>query len=68
MGNGSVKNTQTWMDDSQIKLLMAELEMVISQGNHQKAASLAKELAIKRANCSLLTSKTKEAAPTSPIV
>ena len=40
-------------EESQNKCLMSELELAIASGNHQRAAILAKELAIKRANCSL---------------
>lgn len=62
-------------EETQNKCLMTELEMAIACGNHQRAAILAKELAIKRAHCSLTNkqycsgSNMKEKpARTSPIV
>lgn len=50
---------------------MSELEMAIACGNHQRAAILAKELAIKRANCSLsgkLGTAKEKTIRSSPIV
>lgn len=44
---------QLWSKESQIKCLMSELELAIATGNHHRASVLAKELAIKRANCTL---------------
>lgn len=62
-------------EETQNKCLMTELEMAIACGNHQRAAILAKELAIKRAHCSLTnkqfaggTAIKDKPARTSPIV
>ena len=61
-------------EEFQTKCLMSELENAIANGNHNRAAILAKELAIKRANCSLSSKpceskqKHKQLARTSPIV
>lgn len=56
----------------QVKCLMAELQVAIANGNHHRASIIAKELAIKKANCSLLgkvsVEEKKPVAISSPIV
>lgn len=51
---------------------MAELQVAIANGNHHRASIIAKELAIKKANCSLLgkvsVEEKKPVAISSPIV
>ena len=42
------KNDYTWS-----KCLLSQLEIAIANGDHQRAAILAKELAFKKVNCSL---------------
>lgn len=51
--NGKNLPPKVWSKETQIRCLMAELEIAIANGDHQRAAIIAKELAIKRASCSL---------------
>ena len=58
-------------EESHNKCLMNELEAAIANGNHQQAAILAKELAIKRVSCSLsgkMPNGKEKPLRTSPIV
>lgn len=67
MNNGKLPS-QVWpRDEMQIKCLMSELQTAIANGNHHRASIIAKELAIKKANCSLLA-KIANDQTSSPIV
>lgn len=52
--SGKVCDKILWPKEVDTENLMSELELAIANGDHQRAAVLAKELAIKRAHCSLV--------------
>jgi len=41
------------MNDTNVESLMQDLELAIAQGQHKKAASLARQLAFKKVSCQL---------------